>query len=122
MAQTRITGGLLTVVLFYKKLANLGPYLFIYVYLSLQFHQYKLKKHRWCAWDSNPRPQDGRQRLNHGAMAYCYTSPYKVSEYSVTQILNAKCTGIGDAEDWPEEEVGSVDLVAFCFAILLSLE
>ena len=24
-----------------------------------------------CAWDSNPRPQDGRHRQNHGAMAYC---------------------------------------------------
>ena len=27
------------------------------------------KKHRWCAWDSNPRPHDGRHRRNHGAMA-----------------------------------------------------
>ena len=27
------------------------------------------KKHRWCAWDSNPGPQDGRRRQNHGAMA-----------------------------------------------------
>ena len=27
------------------------------------------KKHRWCAWDSNPGPQDGRRRRNHGAMA-----------------------------------------------------
>ena len=26
------------------------------------------KKHRWCAWDSNPGPQDGRRRRNHGAM------------------------------------------------------
>ena len=26
-------------------------------------------KHRWCAWDSNPGPQDGRRRLNHRAMA-----------------------------------------------------
>ena len=22
-----------------------------------------------CAWDSNPRPQDGKRRRNHGAMA-----------------------------------------------------
>ena len=32
------------------------------------------KKHRWCAWDSNLRPQDGRRRRNHGTMAatnYC---------------------------------------------------
>ena len=27
------------------------------------------KKHWWCAWDSNLRPQDGRCRWNHGAMA-----------------------------------------------------
>ena len=27
------------------------------------------KKCRWCAWDSNPRPQDGRRRWNHGALA-----------------------------------------------------
>ena len=26
-------------------------------------------KNRWCVWDSNPGPQDGRRRLNHGAMA-----------------------------------------------------
>ena len=41
---------------------------FIFVLFSLQF-QYKLKKHRWCAWDSNPGTQDGRRRRNHGAMA-----------------------------------------------------
>ena len=27
------------------------------------------KKCRWCAWDSNPWPQDGRRRWNHGASA-----------------------------------------------------
>ena len=27
------------------------------------------KKHRWCAWDSNLGPQDGRHRQNHGAIA-----------------------------------------------------
>ena len=27
------------------------------------------KKSRWCAWDLNPGPQDGRHRRNHGAMA-----------------------------------------------------
>ena len=25
--------------------------------------------HRWCAWDSNAQPYDGRHRRNHGAMA-----------------------------------------------------
>ena len=27
------------------------------------------KKRRWCAWDSNMGPQDGRRWQNHGAMA-----------------------------------------------------
>ena len=30
---------------------------------------YDLKTHRWCAWGSNPRPQDGRRRRNHGITA-----------------------------------------------------
>ena len=25
---------------------------------------YRWKKRRWCAWDSNPRRQDGRQQTN----------------------------------------------------------
>ena len=29
----------------------------------------KWKKRRWCAWDSNPGPQDGRRRQNHRAVA-----------------------------------------------------
>ena len=45
-----------------------ASFLFIFVLFLLQF-QYKLKKRRWCAWDSNPGPQDGRRRRNHGAMA-----------------------------------------------------
>ena len=53
---------------FLKKWADSGLFLFTFVLFSLQF-QYKLKKHRWCAWDSNPWPQDGRRRQNHGAMA-----------------------------------------------------
>ena len=43
-----------------------ASFLFIFVLFSLHF-QNKLKKHRWCAWDSNPEPQDGRHRRNHGA-------------------------------------------------------
>ena len=38
-------------------------------FCSLQFQHYKFKKHRWCAWDSNLWSQDGRRRLNHGAIA-----------------------------------------------------
>ena len=31
------------------------------------------KKRRWCAWDSNQGPQNGRRRWNHGAMAATLT-------------------------------------------------
>ena len=41
---------------------------FIFVLFTSQIN-YKLKKHRWSAWESNPGPQDGRHRQNHGAMA-----------------------------------------------------
>ena len=36
---------------------------------NYNFNNTNWKKHRWCAWDSNPGPQDGRRRRNHGAMA-----------------------------------------------------
>ena len=54
---------------FYYKMVQSRP-LFVYFHsflitISIQIEQ----KHRWCAWDSNPRPQDGRRRWNHGAMA-----------------------------------------------------
>ena len=47
------------------KWANPGPFS---SFFSLQFQLYKLKKHRWFAWDSNLGLQDERPRLNHGAM------------------------------------------------------
>ena len=34
------------------------------------------KKHRLCAWDSNPGPQDGRRRQNHGVMAATHKLPF----------------------------------------------
>ena len=30
------------------------------------------KKRRWCPWDSNLWPQDGRRRQNHGSMAAAF--------------------------------------------------
>ena len=50
------------------KWANPGLFLFIFVLFSSQF-KYKLKKHRCCAWGSNPGPQDGRCGRIHWAMA-----------------------------------------------------
>ena len=53
-------------------------YLFIFVLFTFKFnwqiYSLKLKKHRWCAWDSNPGRQDGRRRRIHWAMV----APLKV--------------------------------------------
>ena len=40
------------------------------------FNYTNWKKHRWCAWDLNPWPQDGRCRRYHGAMASAPNSQY----------------------------------------------
>ena len=55
-------------VMFLKIWANPGLFSFIFVPFTSQIN-YKLKKRWWSAWDSNPGPQDGRRRRNHGAMA-----------------------------------------------------
>ena len=39
------------------------------IFSRYNFNNTNWKKCRWCAWDSNPGPQDGRRRWNHGAMA-----------------------------------------------------
>ena len=56
----------------FLKWANPGLFLFIFVRFTVpiqmtivQFEQYKLKKHRWCDWDSNPGQQNGRRRQIH---------------------------------------------------------
>ena len=33
------------------------------------FNNTNWEKHKWCPWDLNPGPQDGRRRRHHGAMA-----------------------------------------------------
>ena len=49
--------------------------LFVYfcIFLRKGFYFQKiffvLKKRRWCAWDLNPRLQNGRRKQYHGAMA-----------------------------------------------------
>ena len=37
------------------------------------FNNTNWQKPRWCAWDSNPQPYDGRCRQNHRAMAAART-------------------------------------------------
>ena len=45
------------------------PLFVLYSFFSRYNFNTNWKKHRWCAWDSNLRPQDGRRIWNHGAMA-----------------------------------------------------
>ena len=53
-----------------------ASFLFIFVLFTFQFkwqiynlNNINWKKHRWCAWDSNPGRQDGRRRRIHWAIA-----------------------------------------------------
>ena len=60
---------LCAVFLFFFKYGPISAsFSFIFILFTSQIN-YKLKKRRWSAWDSNPGPQDGRCRRNHGAMA-----------------------------------------------------
>ena len=55
---------------FFRSLQNMGqsrPLFCFFVLFTSQIN-YKLKKCRWSAWDSNPGPQDGRRRQNYRAM------------------------------------------------------
>ena len=53
---------------FFKKNGPIPPSFCLFSSFShYSFNNWK--KHRWCAWDSNPGPQGGRRRRNHGAMA-----------------------------------------------------
>ena len=49
--------------------------------------KYKLKKHRWCAWDSNPGRQDGRRRRIHWAMAAPHAGILCKGNYQCTAHL-----------------------------------
>ena len=49
---------------FFKKWANYGLFLFIFVFSTCQ----NFMKAIWCAWDSNPWRQDGSRRRLHSAM------------------------------------------------------
>ena len=56
--------------------------------------------HRWCAWDLNPGPQNGRRRQNHGAMVAtrlnyyyfracltCETIYFSISTFHLSVVL-----------------------------------
>ena len=55
--------------LFLKKWANPGLFFVYFCSLLVTISKQIEKNHRWCAWDSNPGPQDGGRRRNYGAMA-----------------------------------------------------
>ena len=62
----------------------LASFCLFLLFSHYNFKNTNWKKHRWCAWDLNPGPQDGRHRWNHGAMA-------------ATQILTTVCGKIDRA-------------------------
>ena len=51
------------------KMGQSMPLFCLFSFFSRNNFNTNWKKLRWCAWDSNPGPQDGRRRQNHGAMA-----------------------------------------------------
>ena len=53
---------------FFKYWPIPASFSFILVLFSFQHQLYKLKKHRWCPWDSNLGSQYGRRRRNQGAI------------------------------------------------------
>ena len=55
-------------LLFFKKNGPIPASFSVYFRL-FNMLQFKLKKRRWCAWDSNPGRQDGRRKRIHWAMA-----------------------------------------------------
>ena len=55
------------------------------------FNNTNWKKHRWCAWDSNPRPIDGRCRRYHGAMAAAPWSEIFIPCFSTFSFTTWAC-------------------------------
>ena len=58
------------------------------------FNNTNWKKHRWCAWDSNPGPQNGRRRRNHGAIAATLICPSLLQTlfFNRRQALGRNCS------------------------------
>ena len=53
----------------FLKMGQSWPLFCLFSFFSCYNFNSNWKNCRWCAWDSNPGPQDGRRRLNHRAMA-----------------------------------------------------
>ena len=56
-------------LVFLKKMGQSRPLFCLFLFFSRYNFNTNWKKRRWCAWDLNLGPQDGRHRQNHGAMA-----------------------------------------------------
>ena len=55
-------------VIFFKKMGQSRP-LFLFIFVFSTCYNLNWKKHRWCAWESNPGRQDGRRERIHWATA-----------------------------------------------------
>ena len=78
-----------------------GPFLASFCLFSFFSYNFNTnwKKRRWCAWDLNPGPQDGRRRRNHWAMAA--TNVYfKLNEQKQFSYIRLMACQIGQWLDW----------------------
>ena len=97
---------------FFKNGPIPASFCFIFVLFSFQFkwQTYHLnninwKKHRWCAWDSNPGRQYGRRRRIHWAMAAPHLDSYREHSNNVNnKCVCEKCPSsiwCWDSNTWP---------------------
>ena len=74
--------------------------LFVYFrsfHIPIQMTNINWKKHRWCAWDSNPGRQNGRRRRIHWAMAapLSYSASLSLSFiYSLSRNVLSHCLSL----------------------------
>ena len=65
------------------------PLFCLFSYFShYNFNKTNLKKHRWCGWDSNPWPQEGRRTQFHRAVAAVLEVCFYVN---VVKMFWSKC-------------------------------
>ena len=86
--------GLICKQVFFKKMGQSRPLFWLFLFFSHYNFNINWKKHRWCAWDSNPGLQDGRHRRNHGAIAnkFGHRFSFNLSSFHIaTLYLVSKC-------------------------------
>ena len=75
-------------ILFYKNGPIPASFCLFSLFSHYNFNKTNWKKRRWCVWDLNPGPQDGRRRQNHRAMAATQTIVILLSSAFKTCWLN----------------------------------